>query len=160
MPYFDFSLPKKKTKERKTSNHISRREVIEKNIIGVVWIDKNAKFTVKIDGKFVYDVHSNSYSCKGKNKIYARKLDENRRVCVIRNVGDYSECNHNCYLPFAPGCIVSGDIVINGFNKQFLIKKSWIELDNDDAHAALVYYRKNYNSICSVLENNKLNESR
>lgn len=160
MPTFDFSLPKKKAKARKTSNYTKQFEVIEKNIIGVVWIDKSAKFTVKVANQFNYEIHADCYSCKGKDKIYPCKLDDNRRVCIIRNVDNYSDCNQNCYLPFAPGCVVSGDIVVKGFTKQFYIRKCWIELDNDDAHAALVYYRKNYNIIQSVLENSKLNESR
>ena len=160
MPTFNFSLPKKETKARKTSNHIKQHEVIEKNIIGIVWIDEFANFTVRVRKNFIYNIHPDCYSCKGKVQVYARNLDKNRRICVIRNIGDYPDCNPNCYLPFAPGCVVSGDIIINGFTKQFYIKKCWVELENDDAHAALVYYRNNYNAIRSILENNKLNESR
>ena len=160
MPYFDFSLLKKKAKERNISNRVKRFEVIEKNINGIVWCDEFANFTVRVCKSFIYDIHPDCYSCKGKNKVYARKLDDNRRCCIIRNIDEYIECNSNCYLPFAAGCVVSGDIVINGFAKQFYIRKCWVELDNDDAHAALVYYRKNYNAIMSIIENKKLNESR
>lgn len=160
MPTFDFSLPKKKTKERKTSHNTNKYEVVTKNIIGVVWIDEFSNYTVKVSDAYRYEIHPDCYSCKGKDRIYLRKLDDNRRICIIRNADAYSDCNRNCYLPFAPGCIVSGDIVVKGFTKQFYIRKCWIELDNDDAHAALVYYRKNYNTIQSVLENSKLNESR
>lgn len=160
MPTFNFSLPKKKAKERKTSNNSKIFEVIEKNVIGIVWCDEFANFTVRVCKNSIYDIHSDCYSCKGKERIYSRNLDKNQRVCIIRNSDDYSACNPNCYLPFAPGCVVSGNIIINGFTKQFYIKKCWIELNNDDAHDALVYYRNNYNTICSILENNKLNESR
>lgn len=157
MPTFNFSLPKKETKGRKASNHSNRFEVIEKNIVGIVWINKSAVYTVKVDNNINYEIHPKCYCCKGKDRVYACKLDDRRRVCIIRNVNDYKECNHNHYLPFAPGCVVSGDIVINGFIKQFYIKKCWIELENDNAHNALMYYRQNYDTICSAFENNKLN---
>lgn len=160
MPSFNFSLPKKENKARKTSNHTNRCEVVEKNIVGVVWIDEFANFTVRVCKNFIFDIHPDCYSCKGKEKIYALKLDDNRRCCIIRNIDECFECNSNLYLPFAPGCVVSGDIVINGFTKQFYIKKCWVELENDDAHTALVYYRNNYNTICSILENNKINGTR
>lgn len=159
MPTFNFSLPKKKIKERKTNNNIGKYEIIEKNIIGIVWINESAKFIIKVDNDKCYEIHPDCYSCKGKKKIYSRQLDENRRICIIRNIDDYPECNPNCYLPFAPGCIVSGNIIINGFIKQFYIKNCWTETENDNAHAALVYYRQIYNNIRNIIENNKLNET-
>lgn len=157
MPTFDFSLPKKETKARKTSNNIKRTKVVEENIIGIVWIDINANFTVKVNNSIDYKIHADCYSCKGKDRIYTRELDNNRRCCIIRSINDYGECNPNYYLPFAPGCVVSGDIVIIGFIKYFYIKKCWVELYNNNAHDALAYYRENYDTILSVIENNKIN---
>lgn len=150
MPTFDFSIPKKKTKNRKKAKGPKLYKVIEQNVTGIVWINKNAEFTVKVNSANSYEIHKDCYSCKGKDKIYTRHLDNNHRVCVIRNPDCRTECNTDCYLPFAPGCVVSGDIVINGFVKQFYIKKCWTELENNDAISALNYYKENYNVIIKV----------
>lgn len=156
MPYFDFSLPKKKEK-RKTSKNTLRSKILEKNVQGVVWIDDKGELTIKVIPDKRYKIHLDSYSCKGKKNIYARKLENRRVVCIIRNIGEYFECNHNIFLPFAVGSIVSGNIVQIGFNKQFIINKCWTDLNNDDAHLALEYYRDNYDTIINALENKTLN---
>lgn len=152
MPYFDFSLPKKKEK-RKTSKNTLRFKILEKNVQGVVWIDDKGELTIKVVPDKRYKIHLDSYSCKGKRNIYARRLENRRVVCIIRNIGEYFECNHNIFLPFAVGSIVSGDIVQIGFNQQFVINKCWSDLNNEDSHSALEYYRDNYDTIITALEN-------
>lgn len=156
MPYFDFSLPKKKEK-RKTAKNTLRSKVLEKNVQGVVWIDNKGELTIKVIPDKRYSIHVDSYSCKGKKNIYARKLENRRVVCIIRSIGEYLECNHNIFLPFAVGSIVSGNIVQIGFNQQFVINKCWSDLNNEDAHSALEYYRDNYDTIITALENKTLN---
>ena len=152
MPYFDFSLPKKKEK-RKTSKNTLRSKILEKNVQGVVWIDDKGELTVKVVPDKRYKIHLDSYSCKGKRNIYARRLENRRVVCIIRNVEEYFECNHDVFLPFAVGSIVSGNIIQIGFNQQFVINKCWSDLNNEDAHLALEYYRDNYDTIINALEN-------
>lgn len=152
MPYFDFSLPKKKEK-RKTSKNTLRSKILEKNVQGVVWIDDKGELTIKVVPDKRYKIHLDSYSCKGKRNIYARRLENRRVVCIIRNVEEYFECNHDVFLPFAVGSIVSGNIVQIGFNQQFVINKCWSDLNNEDAHLALEYYRDNYDTIINALEN-------
>lgn len=152
MPYFDFSLPKKKEK-RKTAKNTLRSKILEKNVQGVVWIDDKGELTIKVVPDKRYKIHLDSYSCKGKKNIYARRLENRRVVCIIRNIGEYFECNHDIFLPFAVGSIVSGDIVQIGFNQQFVINKCWSDLNNEDAHLALEYYRNNYDTIIIALEN-------
>lgn len=152
MPYFDFSLPKKKEK-RKTSKNTLRSKVLEKNVQGVVWIDDKGELTIKVVPDKRYKIHLDSYSCKGKRNIYARRLENRRVVCIIRNVEEYFECNHDVFLPFAVGSIVSGNIVQIGFSQQFVINKCWSDLNNEDAHLALEYYRNNYDTIINALEN-------
>lgn len=152
MPYFDFSLPKKKEK-RKTSKNTLRSKILEKNVQGVVWIDDKGELTIKVVPDKRYKIHLDSYSCKGKRNIYARRLENRRVVCIIRNVEEYFECNHDVFLPFAVGSIVSGNIVQIGFNQQFVINKCWSDLNNEDAHSALEYYRDNYDTIINALEN-------
>lgn len=152
MPYFDFSLPKKKEK-RKTAKNTLRSKILEKNVQGVVWIDDKGELTIKVVPDKRYKIHLDSYSCKGKKNIYARRLENRRVVCIIRNIGEYFECNHDIFLPFAVGSIVSGNIVQIGFNQQFVINKCWSDLNNEDAHSALEYYRDNYDTIITALEN-------
>ena len=152
MPYFDFSLPKKKEK-RKTSKNTLRSKILEKNVQGVVWIDDKGELTIKVVPDKRYKIHLDSYSCKGKRNIYARRLENRRVVCIIRNVEEYFECNHDVFLPFAVGSIVSGNIVQIGFSQQFVINKCWSDLNNEDAHLALEYYRDNYDTIINALEN-------
>lgn len=156
MPYFDFSLPKKKEK-RKTAKNTLRSKILEKNVEGVVWIDDKGELTIKVIPDKRYKIHLDSYSCKGKKNIYARRLENRRVVCIIRNIGEYLECNHDIFLPFAVGSIVSGNIVQIGFNQQFVINKCWSDLNNEDAHLALEYYRDNYDTIITALENKTLN---
>lgn len=156
MPYFDFSLPKKKEK-RKTAKNTLRSKILEKNVEGVVWIDDKGELTVKVVPDKRYSIHIDSYSCKGKKNIYARKLENRRVVCIIRNVGEYIECNRDIFLPFTVGGIVSGNIVQIGFNQQFVIDKCWTDLNSEDAHLALEYYRNNYDTIINALENKTLN---
>lgn len=160
MPSFDFSLVRKETNKRKTSNNTNKYEVIEKNILGVICIDINANYYVKVDNK-CYNINSECYSCKGKNIIYAQGVNDKRRICIIRNSGEYLECNHNLYLPFAPGCIVSGDIIINHplTAKIFNIKKIWIDLDNDVAHEALAFYKEHYKEINAIILKRRFNET-
>ena len=152
MPYFDFSLPKKKEK-RKTAKNTLRSKILEKNVEGVVWIDDKGELTVRVIPDKRYKIHLDSYSCKGKKNIYARKLENRRVVCIIRNIGEYLECNHDIFLPFAVGNIVKGNVVMIGFDKQFVIKDCWTDLNNDDSHLALEYYRDNYDTIINALEN-------
>lgn len=152
MPYFDFSLPKKKEK-RKTAKNTLRSKILEKNVQGVVWIDDKGELTIKVVPNKRYKIHLDSYSCKGKRNIYARRLENRRVVCIIRNIEEYFECNHDVFLPFAVGSIVSGNIVQIGFNQQFVINKCWSDLNNEDAHLALEYYRDNYDTIINALEN-------
>lgn len=160
MPSFDFSLVKKESNKRKTSNNINKYDVVEKNVIGVVHIDINANYYVKINDRY-YNINSECYSCKGKNMIYAQGYDDKRRICIIHSPGEYTECNHNLYLPFAPGCIVSGDIIINHplTAKIFNIKKVWIDFNNDDAHEALAFYKEHYKEINAIILKRRFNET-
>ena len=156
MPYFDFSLPKKKEKRTTVKNNL-RYKVLEKNVEGVVWIDDKGELTVRVLPDKRYSIHNDSYSCKGKKNIYALRLENRRVVCIIRNAGEYFECNRDIFLPFAVGSIVKGNVVMIGFDKQFVIKDCWTDLNNDDSHLAREYYRDNYDTILNVLKNKILN---
>lgn len=160
MPSFNFSVVNKESNKRKTYNNTKKYEVVEKDLVGVVWIDINANYYIKVNNKF-YNINSECYSCKGKTMIYAQGYDDKNRICIIRSPEKCIECNHNLYLPFAPGCIVSGDIIINNplTAKIFNIKEVWIDINNDDAHEALAFYKEHYKEINAIILKRRFNET-
>lgn len=152
MPSFNFSLVQKE-KKRKTSNYIRQSEIIEKNVTGVVWINSLAEYSVHTDSVTFYFIHKDSYSCKGKKLIYRQGLDYKGRTCIVRNPDDIlNDCDNSHYLPFAPGCCVSGDIVKQNGIKVFLIKKVWTDLLDNDSHEALNFYRERYKEINQIIK--------
>lgn len=148
MPTFDFSLPKKKIKERKTSNSINVYEVLERNVEGIVNISINADYYIKCENGD-YKIMPECYSCKGKSTVYRQSCYDLGRFVYIRCVDEYIECNPLHWIPFAPGCVVSGNIVLNKTTKRsyFKIKKCWIDNDYDGADKALQFYINNHIKI-------------
>ena len=158
MPTFDFSLSKKKISKEKTIKANNRFEIILKNVKGIIWINEKAIYSVKtIDGK-KYPIDSKCYSCKNHARIYRRNVPFNDRYIYIRSVGDYTEQNPNLFLPFAPGCIVVGNIVRNQITKiiSFIIKDCWTESDNELSHQAIVFYKEHINEINDVIKTKQL----
>lgn len=155
MPSFDFSIVKKKTKAGKTSKDSSVYKTVDKNVIGVVWITKNAKYYVKASDGKTYNIKSTSYSCKGKRYIYRQGCDDLNRVCYIRLPDNCRECNSDHWLPFAPGNVVKGNIVLNKKLNSFLfdIKETWVDYGNDDSHKSLEFYREHLKEINNVIRN-------
>lgn len=143
MPYFDFSLPKKQT-AKKRGNNTTSYNVVVKAVNGIVWINVEADYFVDVEGK-LYKIHKDNYSCKGKDKVY-HQCQLNNRVCYIRTKDNLVECSKH-WLPFAPGCIVFGNIVRIGFTEYFDIKKIWTDPDNSAAHDAIDFYNKHLNEI-------------
>lgn len=161
MPSFNFSLPKKKISERKTSKTNNKNEIIRKNIKGVVWINRNAEYNVTINEngiQFEYPIHYSCYSCKGHACIYRRGVPFEDRYIYIRNISEYNEQNPNHYLPFAPGCIVLGDIIKTPFNISplFIIKNCWIELHNEESHAAVMFYKEHIDEINEIIRKQQI----
>lgn len=157
MPFFDFSLSKKKDIKRKTSKNNSRSKVILKGVKGVIWIDNNAEYnvTVNMNGVlFKYPIHNSCYSCKGHARVYRRGVAFKDRYVYIRSLDKYTECNPFHYLPFAPGCIVVGDLVKSPIddNNLFIIKNCWTELDNTESHEAIAYYKEHMDEINNIIK--------
>lgn len=148
MPTFDFSLPKKVKAKRKTVNNTERYEIIERNVVGVVWIDIKANYFIHCNTD-IYPVAYECYSCKGKARVYRRGYYDRNRVSYIRCNDNLTECNTLHYLPFGIGCIVKGNIVRNKYTNKllFYIKDCWVDYSNEDAHNALEFYRNNINEI-------------
>lgn len=158
MPTFDFSLPKKKDGKRTTTKNNSRSEIILKGVKGIVWCDENAKYSVDIGDGFMYPIHSSCFSCKGHACIYRRGVPFKDRFVYIRNVGEYNERNINHYLPFAPGCVVIGNLVKSSLSISplFVIKNCWIELDNEKSHEAIIFYKEHIEEINDIIRKQQI----
>ena len=156
MPSFDFSLPKKKVSQRNTSKNNNLNKIIKKNVTGVIWINSDAEYTVSINEggvSFKYPIHYDCYSCKGHARIYRRGVPFKDRYVYIRSAGEYGEQNLNSYLPFAPGCVVLGDLVKTPINVSplFIIKDCWTELNNEESHDALMFYKEHIDEINEII---------
>lgn len=160
MPAINFSLKPSKKKERKTIKSGNRTQVIEKNVTGVVCINIDAVYYVKI-GDSQYPIHKDCYSCKGKQYIYRQGEYDKSRVVYIRTVDNCYESIPNFWLPFNVGCVVTGDIVFNhdAYVKQFVIKQCWIEWHNDEATEAINFYKEHLNVINDIIRKRRINET-
>lgn len=153
-----FLLPKKKDGKKKTAKSNSGSKVILKNVKGIVWCDEKAEYNVDIGDGFIYPIHRSCFSCKGYARIYRRGVPFKDRYVYIRNIEEYYECNINHYLPFAPGCIVLGDLVKTPFSISplFIIKDCWIELDNEKSHEAIVFYKEHIEEINDIIRKQQI----
>lgn len=152
MPSFDFSFINKKTSKRKTSNN----GVLLRNVVGVVFIDIDANYYINVDDKH-YNIDKECYSCKGKSRVYAQGINAKHRICYIRNIDKCFECDPNFYLPFAPGIVVSGDIISNMNNKVFYIKKFLFDITNSKSIEALSFYRNHHVEINAIILKRRIN---
>ena len=153
MPSFDFTLVKK-PKTRKTVKSHDTFRVLDKNVIGVIWITKTANYYVKSNNR-TYNISPECYSCKGKRRIYRQGSYDINRFSYIRLIDDCCECDSKHWLPFAVGCIVKGDIVYNSNSDKYLfnIKDIWIDYDDIDAQLACNFYRKHLTEINNIIRN-------
>lgn len=149
MPTFDFSISKRKEVKSKKSYNTSESSIIEQLVRGVVCITLDACYKVKVDDIY-YSIMSKNFSCKGVSKVYRQLLDKNKqRVLYVRLDDNKCELGHNLYLPFAPGCIVIGNILEHRLTKTrvFNIKKVLIDYDDIESQKAIKFYRDNYDII-------------
>lgn len=160
MPSFNFNIVKRVNNNCKKLS-TSKYEIKYKNVQGVVFIDIDANYSVKVDNKY-YPIRPSNFNTKGVTDIYSQFLNEkNQIVLYIRDVNNTPRVSKHCYLPFGVSCIVVGDVVCYKYTSILIfdIKKVYINYDNLDAKQAIKFYRDNY----SVIQNNlmkriKLNE--
>ena len=135
MPYFDFSVTKKQT----NTNHKKAKQytIIKRDIYGVVHIAITGMLFVNINNTV------------GKDKIFFLKLNkDSKRLCIVRNKNERLNYTNENYLPFAPGCIVYGNLLLNPYGTTlFNIKKVIIEYDNEESKIAFNYWKTNYEEI-------------
>lgn len=149
MPTFDFSISKRKEVKSKKTYTTSEYSILESSVTGVVYITLDACYNVKVND-INYSIMSKNFSCKGVSKVYRQLLDNNKqRVLYVRLDDNKCELGHNLYLPFAPGCVVIGNILEHTKFKYkiFDIKKVLIDYDNVESQEAIKFYRDNYDVI-------------
>ncbi len=157
MPTFDFSISKKDSKKRKTSQSSDRYKIVLKDTKGVIWVDKNGTYSVSLNDGFIYPIHKDCYSCKGKQKVYRHGQYDKNRCVYIRCTGEYNDCNNNLWLPFGVGCVVTGNLLIDNVTKLhvFYIKDCRIDIGNNESHDALEFYKKHLNEINDAIRNKR-----
>lgn len=142
MPVFNFSSIKQ-TKERKRIS--SDIEIIEHNIEGIVCIRLDGKFYINYN-KELYKIYPECYNCKDKGTIYSLQINNNRRLQYIRSENK-QELSHKVFLPFAPGCVIKGNLIKDKNNIYVKIKKVFIDNDIDLAKHEWQFYKINYEQI-------------
>lgn len=158
MPTFNFSLAPTKKKERQTTKSDGRFEVVERNLIGVVFITLTADYEVQVAGNR-YDIKEECYTCKGYARIYTHSHNLKERICYIRNQDDLGNRNTLHWLPFIEGCSVKGNIIRDKVlnKKVFLIKEIYEDYSNPVAHAARQFYRENDKKIFNAIIDKRIN---
>lgn len=146
MATFSFAIAKKKSNSNKTQ--AKQYTTLRKGMVGIVSINLEGNFYISINNSAV-PILKECYDTKGKSKIFSRKLDQNsKRLCIVRNKKECSHINKEDYLPFAPGCIAEGNILLNPYGKLvFDIKHIKLEYENIEAKSAFLYWKHNYNEI-------------
>ena len=158
MPTFNFSLAPTKKKERQTTKSDGRFEVVERNLIGVVFITLTADYEVQVAGNR-YDIKEECYTCKDYARIYTHSHNLKEWICYIRNQDDLGNRNILHWLPFIEGCSVKGNIIRDKVlnKKVFLIKEIYEDYSNPVAHAARQFYRENAKEIFNAIIDKRIN---
>lgn len=145
-----------KPKVKKTGSS-PRREIVIKDIIGVINITIDGQYYVLYKDK-TYTLTLESYDLKGKNVYYAKSLIENKTLAVISL--HKQDRNNKQYLPFAVGSIVKGNVYkilgIERFNINKVLELSDIPSESYNYYKQLVheakdFYRKNYEEIIKCI---------
>lgn len=154
MPYFDFSV----TKKQSNANHKQAKKytILKKDIYGVVHISITGMLFVNINNSVV-PILKECYNTVGKDKIFSMKLqDDINKLCIVRNKNERLIYNNKEYLPFAPGCVVYGNLLLNPYGTTlFNIKKVILEYDNEESRIAFKYWKDNYKRIEKNRNNNQ-----
>lgn len=160
MPTFNFSISVSKIDNRKKSYKDNIKEIVFKNIKGVIQINENAEFYVSLEDGFDYPINSECYKCKGHQKVYRQGEYDKKRVVLIRNQGEYGECNSNYWLPFDTGCCVEGTLVYNKITdtKIFTIDKCYVDNTNNKAKEAYMFYKEHIKEINDIIRRRRVNE--
>ena len=160
MPSFNFSVIAKVTKKNKSISN-NKDVIVLHKIQGIIFIDLQGNYSVKLDNGDSYPIHKDCYSCKGHKEIYRQGEFDKGRFIYIRHQGEYFECDSKHWLPFGVGCIVKGNVIRNPITKieSFVIKKCGVNFENTMSINAMNFYRQNIEKINANIKL-KYNETR
>ena len=151
---FKLNFSKAKTKVK---NPNKKYQLVKNGVVGVIGITSTASYFVDIDNK-QYQLTIDSYDIKGKSTFYAKELQNNKSVNVIRL--NKININSRKYIPFTVGSIVKGNIyLINGI-ERFQFKKLYDIDEIESISQDLLFkqkqfkqfYRDNYNIIKQCMD--------
>ena len=127
--FFSFKAVLKK--ERKKTYSTNTDTIIEVGVFGVVNITSDNSFYIIVNGK-EYPIHSKSYSCKGKSRVYYQILDRRLQRIVWIRLDNKQELYRYNFLPFFVGVIAKGNLIQDKYTKKvyFDIKKTISNLEN------------------------------
>jgi hypothetical protein len=152
------------TSSRRGSNHKtnSKNTTPVKKLTGVVFIDKLAKYTIKIANStktIEYDIAPQCFTCKGKNKVWTFQKNNKRLLVLFRSELHLHQLNYR-YKPFAPGSLVIGHL-IKDINKNdiFYIDEICDTNDINLSNEARRFYYDNWEEIHNMYEKRYGNEN-
>lgn len=150
MPEFSFSVVKKETKVAKHKKSVENRlSILEKDKQGVIFIDIEGNYSVKVNNKF-YNINPKNYNTQDVETIYLQRLSKDgHREAYVRSLDFAPKVDEKHYLPFTVGCEVDGNIVKNNLtnNIYFDIKNVIMHSSDPDSKAAIKFYKENYETI-------------
>lgn len=159
MAEYKFNFSKFGKPRVKSTSSSPRREIVAKNIIGVIGINIDASYYVETKDK-QYQLTIESYELKGKNVYYARTLQNNRILNIISLKKKL--VNNKQYLPFSVGCIIKGNVYkilgteIFNINKILDCKDVPEEYEHfvkTTVHIKKQFFRDNYEEIEKCMVN-------
>lgn len=157
MTSFKFNFSTFNKPKVKTTRNLPRREVVKKNIIGVIGITIDGNYYVDLNNEN-YQLTLESYEIKGKNVYYSKVLQENKTLEIIRL--NKRTVNSKQYLPFAVGSVVKGStykiLGIERFNINKILELKEIPEDLYNYYKAKIhkhkqFFRENYEEIIKCI---------
>lgn len=157
MASFKFNFSTFNKPKVKTTSNLPRREVVKKNIIGVIGITIDGNYYVDIDNEN-YQLTLESYNLKNKNVYYSKILQENKTLEIIKL--NKRNRNNKQYLPFAVGSVVKGStykiLGIERFNINKILDLKEIPDDKynyykNKIHKHKQFFRENYEEIIKCI---------
>lgn len=146
----NFSFKPKRLPNKKKYVVISDGKILEKNVEGVIHVRMNGTFYVHYNN-YEYVIHPDCWDTKGVQRVYSRRLVDGKRWSLIRAIEDgLPRMSPKNFLPWAPGCAVIGNVVLNErINTLFFKIKKVLNYDknNEEAKEASKFFRTYWKEI-------------
>lgn len=150
MPSFSFAPVEKKVNKVKEKKLVDNRvKILKKNVYGVVFIDIEGNYSVKVDNVY-YKIEPKCFKTQGVEKLYLQRLSKDgHREIFARPLDFCFKVDEKHYLPFNVGCEVLGNIEENNITKNIFFNILKVEQysPNPDCKIALNFYKENYETI-------------